>query len=368
MSAGLYIHVPFCKTKCPYCDFYSITDLSLIPQWLGALRKEMAFYQESFSQFDSLFIGGGTPSLLDENTLSTLIALVRACRPLTPDSEITIEANPDDITERKVVFFRSLGINRLSLGVQSFNDEELSFLRRRHTSDGARRALESIRSGFDNFGIDLIYGLKGQTDKQWLETLEEALSFQPTHLSCYQLTVEPHTPFGLMMAQGDLAPLTEAREERLFLATSRFLEKQGFIHYEVSNFARTEDHFCRHNMKYWNRSPYLGLGPSAHSFTNGRRWWNYGSFHQYCASLTDGARPVEDCETLSPDQVRLENLSLGFRTKWGVDLSELGMDTVNSPTILQLEKKGLIKVRNGRVVPTRKGFLMADRLPLMFSL
>ncbi|MBA4417699.1 MAG: coproporphyrinogen III oxidase [Syntrophus sp. (in: bacteria)] len=367
-TAGLYIHVPFCKTKCPYCDFYSITDLSLIPSWLDALCKEIDLYQDIFSEFGSLFIGGGTPSLLDGNTLDHLIKTIRAHWSFDSNIESTIELNPDDVTGEKLRLYRTLGINRLSLGIQSFNDSELIFLKRRHTSEGARKALRLIRkAGFKNFSLDLIYGLPGQTEAGWLTTLKYALSYEPTHLSCYQLTVEKNTPFGLLKAEGTLTPLNEKTEEMLFLTTSQFLEAQGFIHYEISNFARSDNYICRHNMKYWRHIPYLGLGPGAHSFSNGQRWWNYRSLEQYCVSFTEGANPVEDLEILTPEQVRLEMIYLGLRTKEGVSLSRVEDTILASTAFADMKKGGLIKVDKGRIVPTRKGFLMADRLPLILS-
>jgi oxygen-independent coproporphyrinogen-3 oxidase len=366
-GAGLYVHVPFCETKCPYCDFYSVTDLSLVSRWLGALQTEMAIYRKNLPGFDSLFIGGGTPSLLDETSLGIMLASIRTHWSLSLNSEITIEANPDDITEGRVAFYRSLGINRLSLGVQSFDEQELSFLRRRHTARGARAALESVRASFDNFSIDLIYGLPGQTEKKWLRNLEEALRFQPPHLSCYQLTVESRTPFGRMRERGDLKSLTEAWEERFFLVTSRFLEERGYAHYEISNFAKTEERECRHNLKYWDHTPYLGLGPAAHSFDNGQRWWNYRSIEKYSESLTRGKIPLEGLEALSPEQIRLERLSLGFRTKYGVSVSDLGDNTLASSNLTKLREEGLVRIRDGRVIPTTKGFLVADWLPLLFS-
>ncbi|MFI5332047.1 MAG: coproporphyrinogen-III oxidase family protein, partial [Desulfobaccales bacterium] len=189
-SSGLYIHIPFCKTKCPYCDFCSITSPDLIPAYLEALEKEAQLYQGSFAAFDSLYLGGGTPSLLDAEQLTALVKNLRRHFAFAPDTEFTLEANPDDITTEKLRLFRDLGINRLSLGAQSFDENELVFLQRRHTARQTRQAIELIRTaGFRNLGLDLMYGLPGQSPDTWLQTLETALSFTPEHLSCYQLTV-----------------------------------------------------------------------------------------------------------------------------------------------------------------------------------
>jgi oxygen-independent coproporphyrinogen-3 oxidase len=365
---GLYIHVPFCKTKCPYCDFFSITDLGPVARWSEALEREMDAYGDLFSWFDSVYIGGGTPSVLDGRTISRLMDSVRDRWPLSPGAEVTLEVNPDDVTEEKLCVYRSAGINRLSVGIQSFDDGELVFLKRRHTAEGAKRALGLVQScGFDNFGIDLMYGLKDQTRKIWLDTLEKALAFGPAHLSCYQLTLEGATPFTRLKEQGMLAPLTEEAGRRFFLDTSRFLTGRGFIHYEISNFAQGAEHMSRHNLKYWNHSPYLGLGPGAHSFLGGRRWWNYRSVERYCASLDAGLAPLEGFEALSPEQVRLERVYFGFRTREGLDAADLGPHNLASKTFGDLKRLRLVKVKGTRITPTTKGFLLADRLPLMFT-
>ena len=365
---GLYIHVPFCKTKCPYCDFYSITDAGPATRWSEGLEREMEIYGRLFSGFDSVYIGGGTPSVLDAQAIIRLMASVRDRWSLGPGAEVTLEANPDDVTEEKLHSYRSAGINRLSIGVQSFDDGELAFLGRRHTAEGAEKALGLVRScGFDNFGIDLMYGLKGQTRKKWLENLERALAFGPVHLSCYQLTLEGATPFSRLREQGTLKPVTEEAGRRLFLDTPRFLAERGFIHYEISNFAKGPEHMSRHNRKYWSHTPYLGLGPGAHSFLGGRRWWNPRSVEQYCASLEAGLTPVEGSEELSPDQVRLERVYFGFRTREGLDAADLSPGSLASKAFEDLKRLRLVKVRGARVIPTTKGFLLADRLPLMFT-
>jgi oxygen-independent coproporphyrinogen III oxidase len=367
-TSGLYVHVPFCKTKCPYCDFYSITDTAFVDRWLDALEREIEGYGGLFSRFDSIYFGGGTPSLLNEPALDRLMKILRGHWPRFPGEEVTLEANPDDITRAKLLHYRSLGINRLSLGVQSFDDGELAFLKRRHTADGARKAIELVRScGFDNFGIDLMYGLKGQTREKWLRTLGQALEYDPPHLSCYQLTIESRTPFGLLKERGGLRTLRETTERRFFLDTSRFLTDRGFIHYEISNFARTKDYVSRHNTKYWTHTPYLGIGPAAHSFHDGKRWWNHRSVDGYCESLKNGTMPVEGDEILTPEQMRLESLYLGFRTARGLAIDDLGPETRRSAALKKLVSSRLITINDRRVIPTVEGFLVADHLPLLFS-
>jgi putative oxygen-independent coproporphyrinogen III oxidase len=366
---GLYVHVPFCKTKCPYCGFYSITDLSLMDRWVEAVTRETSLYKNRFSRFDSLYFGGGTPTLLKERHLGAILESLRSCFIFSPDAEVTIEANPDDVTDQGLKFLKSLGINRLSFGVQSFDDKELSFLKRRHTALQAEQALEGARScGFMNVGIDLMYGLPGQTENRWRETLEHALTFEPAHLSCYQLTVEEGTQFGKMRDEGRLSWAGEDAEKRFFLLTSKFLRDRGFIHYEVSNFARDRDHISRHNSKYWHHAPYLGLGPAAHSFREGVRWWNFKSVSSYCERLAKGKRPVEGSEKLTEEQLRLERLLLGFRTARGVSLCDAIHANGSSLKLLtRLQRSRDLKIQDDRVIPSPKGFLVADRLPLLFS-
>ena len=372
-APGLYIHVPFCKTKCPYCDFYSIVpggcaDASTMSAWLDALFREIELYAGTFPTFDTLYIGGGTPSLLSEREISNLMERLMAGFDFAPDTEITIEANPDDIDASRLAGYRDLGINRLSLGVQSFEDEELRFLRRRHDASSAARALSLVRdAGFANIGIDLIYGFDGQGLASWKRTLQRALDFNPEHLSCYQMTLEPSTEYGRMLEAGTISALDEESQREFFMMTSEMLTAAGYLHYEISNFARKKELISRHNHKYWRHVPYLGLGPSAHSFQNGARWWNARSVSGYCEALAAGGSPVENRETLSADELALEKLYLGFRTRDGVGLDDLQRYRGWEHVLDTLQRESLVTVEDGRARPTLKGFLVADRLPLAFT-
>ena len=371
-APGLYVHVPFCVRKCPYCDFYSVApgaaaDASTIPIWLDALSREIGLYSRAFPTFDTLYIGGGTPSLLNEQEIAHLIESLRAGFAFAKDTEITIEANPDDVTASRLATYRGLGINRLSLGVQSFQDAELRFLRRRHDAAAAEAALSHIRdAGFANIGIDLIYGFQGQSPASWERTLRRALEFTPEHLSCYQMTIDPPTEFGRMLEAGAITAIDEESQRDFFMATSELLGARGYIHYEISNFARAEGFISRHNHKYWRHVPYLGLGPSAHSFHNGTRWWNVRSVRGYCEALERGKSPVQDSEILTADEVALETLYLGFRTSEGVALDDLRRYRRWDRALETLQRESLVTVERGRAVPTLKGFLIADRLPLAF--
>jgi len=364
---GLYVHVPFCQTKCPYCDFYSIASPDLIPAYLKALEQEARLYRDRFSLFDTLYLGGGTPSLLASEHLTNLTKTLRRHFSFASETEFTLEANPDDISREKLRLWRDLGANRLSLGAQSFNEAELTFLKRRHTAAQTLAALSLIRAaGFENLGLDLIYGLPGQTPDAWLRTLEQALACAPEHLSCYQLTMAPGTPLSRRAARGQVALPDEEAQRTLFLLTCKFLEDRGYLQYEVANFARGEEYFCRHNLKYWQRLPYLGLGPAAHSFQGGRRWWNHRGLAGYAAALAAGRAPLAGREALTPEQVRLETLYLGFRTREGVDLEVIQSQSGWGPVLSRLQAAGLLCLTNGRVAATPRGLVVADRLPLLF--
>lgn len=369
---GLYVHVPFCRTKCPYCAFYSIARLSLIPDWLSAVEGEVLFYKDEFEGFDSLYLGGGTPSLLTEEQLGSLLDCLFREFGFHTNSEITIEVNPDDLNLEKLRAYRAFGIDRISVGVQSFNEEDLRYFGRRHTADQTWKVLDWIRSaGFENVGMDLIFGFKAPHVKtpieHWARNLERALAFTPEHLSCYQMTYEEGTPFGKMQASGAMDCLEKDEEAELFLFTSDFLEGHGYLHYEVSNFAADVSRISRHNTKYWHHVPYLGLGPSAHSFHGGERWWNTRSLRDYCRLISEGEKPISGRETLTPEQLKLEALMLGARTHEGFSLDAI-LDRSHMEAVLEeLRDEGLIVIANGRIVPTREGFLVADSLSLLFS-
>lgn len=364
---GLYVHVPFCRSKCPYCDFYSVADLTHVHDWMEALSSEIAEYQDRWTVFDSLYLGGGTPSVLEERELAGLFEMLFKHFRFSADAEVTFEANPDDLTVEKLRLLRRLGTTRISLGVQSLNNDELRTLGRRHTAEQAVSALEMIRDcGFTNVSVDLMYGLPVQTPSQWMSTLEHALAHRPEHLSCYQLTFYEGTPFDRMLAQGRISSPVEEEQRTLFMMTAETLEKSGYIHYEISNFAKGEASIARHNRKYWRRVPYLGLGPGAHSFCEDERWWNVKSITDYCEMLRDGRLPIGESEKLTEEQQRLEILSLGLRTREGVGLPLLrtwqGFDKVLS----RLESENLVQVFEDRVIPTTEGYAVADSLPILF--
>jgi oxygen-independent coproporphyrinogen-3 oxidase len=371
-QAGLYIHIPFCLSKCGYCSFYSIKSIDLIPDYIAALKKEMKHYRNVFSSFDTIYIGGGTPSLLTPKQFVEIFTSIYKYFNIDTDSEITLETNPGDISFNYLNKMKNIGINRLNIGVQSFDDKILQLLGRRHSAQEATAAIEAAReAGFDNLGIDLIYGVHGLSIKLWKDTLQKAISFALEHISCYQLSLDARTPlYKKYSSEGWHLP-DENTELKLFSTTADELENAGYIHYEVSNFARSAKLKSKHNQKYWQHVPYLGLGPAAHSFLGNKRWWNKAAVKTYLKEIADGKMPVEDMETLSAEQLQMEALFLGLRTKAGIDLKRYrpryGTDLIaDKKTIIDaLIKNKFVELKNGFLRPTRKGMAVADSLALI---
>jgi oxygen-independent coproporphyrinogen-3 oxidase len=369
---GLYIHIPFCLSKCLYCDFYSLTSISVVPDFLDALFKEMKVYRSRFNPFDTVYIGGGTPSLLSPEQLESILIKVRENFNLMSNSEITIETNPADLHRSFLESMREIGINRINIGVQSFDEKVLDLLGRRHSVKQAISAVETSRkAGFHNIGLDLIYGVPEQDIESWLDTLKQTLAFSPEHISCYQLTLEAKTPLGIRYQAGEFSIPGEELQHEFFMKTSEFLEDAGYIHYEVSNFARGKEHASRHNQKYWDHSPFLGLGPSAHSFQWNQRWWNHRSLDQYLDAINAENLPVEETETLTMEQLRLEALYFGLRTKKGIFLQDFknqyhyDLFTEKKRILAKLEEEGFISIEDGYLYPTQTGLALADSLSLI---
>jgi oxygen-independent coproporphyrinogen-3 oxidase len=332
----------------------------------------MRMYRTRFDVFNTLYIGGGTPSLLSPSQHEDILTSVQKNFDIISDPEITIETNPADLDRPLLESMRKMGINRINIGIQSFDDKVLDFLSRRHSAKQAISAIEASRkAGFQNIGLDLIYGIPGQSMNSWLDTLKQAVAFSPEHLSCYQLTLETKTPLGRRYRAGEFLMPGEESQYGFFIKTSEFLEDAGYIHYEVSNFARGMKYASRHNQKYWDHSPYLGLGPSAYSFQANRRWWNHRSLDQYLAAINAGNLPVEETENLTMEQLRLEALYLGLRTRRGVNFEDFknryhyDLFAEKKEMLGQLREEGLISIRDGRLYPTKTGLAVADSLALI---
>jgi len=372
--AGLYFHIPFCKHKCPYCDFYSVTQLDRLPVFLAALQREIRLRAAPALAVDTVYFGGGTPSLCPPEAVAELLALVRTLFYLRADAEITLEANPGAVSAGDLERLRAAGVNRLNIGVQSFRDPALRFLGRIHDRAEALAVIEQARAaGFDNIGLDLIYGLPAQRASDWRADLEQALSCTPEHLSCYILTFETGTPMTRALQAGRFQPLEEERVADLFEATAMLLAGQGYDHYEISNFARTPDYRSRHNLKYWHFEPYLGFGPGAHSYREGARWWNLADLDIYCRSLAQERLPEGGREELSREQQVLEALLLGLRLKAGFDIAafeqrfDLSVQDTFGRLLNQLAEEGCLAEIPGRCALTVKGMRYHDSISARFA-
>ncbi len=320
-SAGIYVHIPFCDRKCRYCDFYSETDTQKIPLFLEALKKEMQLTSVPDLKSDTLYIGGGTPSLLTPKQMGKIVDWAALCFNLGASSEMTLEINPATASTRDLQDYAAFGFNRINIGVQSFNDQNLAFLGRKHDSQQALAAVKAAKdAGFNNIGIDLIYGLPDQSVASWKKDLMQAIRLGPKHLSCYILTYEPHTPLYRDVEAGNVAPLSDLHTAELFRMTHNFLSAAGYEHYEISNFARGSRWRSVHNQKYWNFVPYIGLGPDAHSFKIPQRWWNHRSLDHYIEDVQKGVAPRSEEEELNEEQQMIEALFLGLRQSDGIQL------------------------------------------------
>ncbi len=373
--AGLYIHIPFCQQKCEYCDFYSITTLELMDGFVEALLREIALRAPQFQEFrfTTVFFGGGTPSLLSETHWERIWKALHHHFTILPEGEFTLEANPGTVDREKLQFLRGLGLNRISFGAQSFNESELRFLRRIHDATAIRESVHAAReAGFTNVNLDLMTAFPGITPQSFQYSLEEAVALQPEHISCYTLIFEPGTVFYKRMERGELHPLSEEEEIRYYQQAESFLHQHGYHQYEISNFARGKAFRCQHNLIYWQYHPYLGLGPSAHSFVPPSRWGNVRSVIQYIRKLQADQFPLDFEETLTPDQQMLEFIFLHLRLKEGVPLRAFQerfgqpLTSVYQKQIDTLLHKKVIHLTEEALQLTPQGWYIADEVATYF--
>ncbi|MBN2415607.1 radical SAM family heme chaperone HemW [bacterium] len=366
---GLYLHIPFCVKKCSYCDFYSVPyTRPLAERFIGALETEIGlrshFFPDGHGSVSTLFFGGGTPSLLAPGTIASILDSIRDGFSVDGGAEITLETNPGTLTPGKAEALLAAGVTRFSIGVQSFERDELVLLDRIHTAEEAEAAVKAVRdAGCRNIGIDLIFGLPGQTAARWRNTLEKALLLEPDHISAYALTWDSGTVLGRAILGGTRPAPREERVADMFMAADTILGAAGYRHYEVSNYAKP-GHVCAHNLLYWQGGQYLGLGPSAHSFSGNRRSWNISDVSRYIDVLSQHQLPMEGGETLAEEERRLERLALALRTDTGA-----GLDLIpaSSPVLERLSAENLGSLRNGRFVLSAAGFLLADEIALLLS-
>lgn len=365
----LYVHVPFCARRCPYCHFYNLRhDDAREAVYLDALSREIERWRASGAfaegEVSTVYFGGGTPSLLSPAGFSRLAGLCRGIAPGARESEWTVEANPDDVTPERLARWRSAGANRLSIGVQSFDEERLSFLGRIHSGEDAREAvLLAVEGGFEDVSIDLMFNLEVPGRRRaWSRDLRTALSLPISHLSLYGLTIEPGTAFAFRDARGSELTLADGAYAAEYRAACRSARRAGFEHYEVSSFA-VPGRRARHNAAYWSGAPYLGLGPAAHSFDGIRRWANVASITAWADALAIGDDPREFVEELGEEERDLETLYLGLRTREGVpaDHPLLARERGREIVAALVEEEAL-RDHDGRIGCTEKGFLLLDAI------
>ena len=379
--SGIYIHIPFCKQACHYCDFHFSTSMKKKEEMVLAIAKELQMRKSEFelldgarsdTQIETIYFGGGTPSVLQISDLKFLIDTIYENYTVAANPEITLEANPDDLTtlsvraQSRTIFeeYRSIGINRLSIGIQSFFEDDLKMMNRAHNSEEAQKCLEEATKYFDNISLDLIYGVPGMSNEKWKQNIEKALSFGVPHISSYALTVEPKTVMNKMIQTGKMeAPKDEVAQEH-FMILVEMLESKGFIHYELSNFGK-ENYFSKNNSAYWLGKKYMGIGPSAHSYDGVSRSWNIANNSLYLKSIQENKLPNE-METLSEADRYNEYIMTGLRTIWGVSLdrikTEFGqtyLDYLQKQAQKFIDDK-LLFIENDILKPTKKGKFLTD--------
>lgn len=370
--AGLYIHIPFCKSRCIYCGFYSTTHLSLRDSYVSALCHEMEMRSRNvlFQQLSTIYIGGGTPSQLSISHLHDIFKCIDNHFHVDDDAEITIECNPDDVTPSFVEALRELPINRVSMGVQTFNDERLKFLRRRHSSEQVLKAIERLRKvGIGNISIDLMFGFPNETIEEWESDIEQALNLHVEHISAYSLMYEEGTPlYNIRSKQIENGLVNQDEEDELSVKMYELLmeklEKAGFEHYEISNFALKKEHGSyrsRHNSSYWQGIPYLGIGAAAHSYDIDSRQWNVADIQQYIQAIQRGEIPAER-EFLTDDLRYNDLVTTAMRTREGIALNQL-KDKYKDYLLKQAQNHityGLLTLTDKSIALTKKGLFVSD--------
>lgn len=367
--AGIYIHIPFCKQACHYCDFHFSTQQDYRDQMVESICKEIRLRADYLHPhtIGTIYLGGGTPSLLSDGNLHSLLENIRKTFSVEPDPEITLEANPDDLTKEKLHALKQAGINRLSIGIQSFDNSILSYLNRAHDGQMALRCVMDAReSGFENISLDLIYAIPGLNDELWKATIDKTLELHPQHISSYAMTIEEKTVFGNRAKKGTLKVIEDDKAATQLQILVDLLEEKNYEQYEVSNFSLP--HFrSKHNSSYWRDVPYVGFGPSAHSYDGRRRAFNIRNNQQYLKSISSGEVPMTQ-EILSREDKINEYLLTSLRTSWGLDLNRLKTDFAfdlfekHAPYLRILLENNLGIISNDTLILTKAGKLLADKI------
>lgn len=361
--SGIYIHIPFCKQACHYCDFHFSTSLKKKDEMVSALAKEIAL-RKNDEIIETIYFGGGTPSILQISDLRFLIDEVYKNYNVVDNPEITVEANPDDLTKERIIQLSKNKVNRLSIGIQSFFEDDLTMMNRAHNSAEAKKCLEIATQYFDNISVDLIYGIPGMSNEKWLQNIETALSFNVPHISSYALTVEPKTALHTFIQKGIIPKLDDEKAQEQFHILVEKLEENNFIHYELSNFGKV-NYFSKNNSSYWLGKKYIGIGPSAHSYDGISRSWNVSNNSIYLKSISENKLPMET-ETLTTTDRYNEYVMTGLRTIWGISLkrveAEFGknyLDYLNQQS-QRFINDGLLEIENETLKITKKGKFLSD--------
>jgi oxygen-independent coproporphyrinogen-3 oxidase len=364
--SGIYIHIPFCKQACHYCDFHFSTSLKKKDEMILALAKEIVLRKNEAKNetIETIYFGGGTPSILSIEDIKLLIDEVYKNYNVVENPEITVEANPDDLTEERIIKLSNNRVNRLSIGIQSFFEDDLKMMNRAHNSNEASNCLQIATKYFDNISLDLIYGIPGMSNDKWKQNIEKALSYNIPHISSYALTVEPKTALETFIKKGIIvAPNDEVAQEHFHILVET-LQKKGFIHYELSNFGK-ENYFSKNNSSYWLGKKYIGIGPSAHSFNGTSRSWNIANNTLYIKSIQENKLPLTS-EKLTKEDSYNEYIMTGLRTIWGVSLerieSEFGQEFLNylNTQSQKFINDGLLEIENSILKTTKKGKFLCD--------
>ncbi|MEO5675585.1 MAG: radical SAM family heme chaperone HemW [Chitinophagales bacterium] len=370
--AGIYIHIPYCRQACSYCDFHFSVTQETKDSFINSLISEISIQKNYLEgeEIKTLYFGGGTPSLLSEADLEKIFNALFNHFSISSNAEITLEANPDDLTDEKISGLKHSPVNRLSIGVQSFFDKDLQWMNRAHNAAQAYACIISAQdAGFENISADLIYGLPDSGNHEWEENLNKALSFNVQHLSCYSLTVEPRTALAHLISTGKNKPLNEEQSAQQFVMLMKRMKAENWLHYEISSFALENKFISKHNTSYWFGEKYLGLGPSAHSFNGNSRQWNVANNQRYTGSLSKGILPFEK-ENLTPVQRINERIITELRTMWGLTISDFGLPVFNllRTRSKELASDNLVKADENSIILTDQGKMIADKIILELML
>ena len=364
--SGIYIHIPFCKQACHYCDFHFSTSMAKKDVMISALKRELVLRKEEFKDevVETIYFGGGTPSVLETSEINDLIQTVYSNYHVAENPEITLEANPDDLSTKKLLELSDSPINRLSIGIQSFFAEDLLFMNRAHNANEAEQCIKEAIRHFDNISIDLIYGIPGMSDERWEKNIEKALTFGIPHISSYALTVEPKTALANFIKKGVVKPIDDEQAQRQFLVLYDVLTRAGFDCYEVSNFGKP-GYYSKNNTAYWLGEKYMGIGPSAHSYDGERRAWNINNNPKYLKAIEKGELPMET-EVLTKNDKYNEYVMTGLRTSWGISLERIQKqfgEKYSTYLIQRIEKyieQQLLILSEDQLVATKKGKFLVD--------